>query len=252
MLGASETSQWLAIWLPRLSTDRLRRAHNAPDKATPITSYAKQANAFALTGVDRAGEKCGLRIGMSLADARAMHPAMIAVEANEAADRKLLDRVAAWCECYGPVVVVDAPDGVFLEISGSAHLFGGPDALLIDIEHRLDKQSLSAAYAIAPTPGAAWALARWKPGVIATDSDIAVQLNDLPVGALRLDAEAATFLRRAGLKTIGQILAAPRRTGTRCEPARPLEAPDHLHRTQRPTVALCPVFIRGCGRQSAR
>ena len=42
---------WLAIYLPRLSTDRLIRSGQAPE-GRALAVYTKEANAYALTGVD--------------------------------------------------------------------------------------------------------------------------------------------------------------------------------------------------------
>ena len=80
--------------------------------------------------------KLGLRAGMSLADARAMYPSLIAVDADEAADARTLDAIADWCDRYTPLVGLDPPDGLFLDITGCAHLFGGEAGLCRDLTRR--------------------------------------------------------------------------------------------------------------------
>ena len=72
-------ARWLAIYLPRLATDRLIRSGRAPDDDRALVVYAKQANAYQLTGVDARASALGLRLAMSLADARAMQPSLEAV-----------------------------------------------------------------------------------------------------------------------------------------------------------------------------
>ena len=151
---------WLAIVLPRLKTDRLIRSGQAPE-GRPLAVYAKEANAFLLTGVDARASALGLKLAMSLADARAIHPALATVEAEPDEDARALDNIAAWCERFTPVVVIDPPDGLFLGISGCAHLFGGEAALRNQIVTRLTAQGFAARAALGPTPGAAWALARY-------------------------------------------------------------------------------------------
>lgn len=85
-------ARWMALWLPRLPTDRLRRATSAPPEHAPLALYAKNANAFTLSAVDRCASAAGLHQGMSLADARAMQPDLIAYEADDDdADLKTLD-----------------------------------------------------------------------------------------------------------------------------------------------------------------
>ncbi len=200
-------SVWLALYLPRLSTDRLIRAGRA-DEAKPLVIYAKQANAFLLTGVDARASALGLKLAMSLADARAMQPNLEAFEATPGEDARALDHIAAWCERFTPVVVVDAPDGLFLDITGCAHLFGGEAVLRDQIVTRLAAQGFAVRAALAPTPGAAWALARYARGV--EERDIIQSLAPLPVEALRLEEPSVALLRRLGLKTIGSLLSAPR------------------------------------------
>src|SRR5690606_19096980 len=155
-----------------------------------------------------------------LADARAMQPKLEAVEAEPEEDARAPDNIAAWCERFTPVAVVDPPEGLFLDISGCAHLFGGEEKLRAEIVTRLQAQGFGARAAIAPTPGAAWAFARYRTIAERVDAkrrgeeDWQAELAALPVEALRLDPNAAALLRRLGLKTIGQILDAPRSSFT--------------------------------------
>ena len=145
---------------------------------------------------------------MSLADARAIHPDLAVAEAEPEENARTLDHIATWCERFTPVVVLDAPDGLFLDITGCGHLFGGTQKLRDQIVTRLEAQGFAARAAIAPNPGAAWALARFS-----RENEVAElmqSLAPLPVEALRLEAASASLLRRLGLKTIGQVIAAPR------------------------------------------
>jgi protein ImuB len=241
MRDASTT--WLAIVLPRLKTDRLIRSGLAPE-GRPLAIYAKEANAFLLTGVDARASALGLKLAMSLADARAIHPTLAAVEAEPQEDARALDNIAAWCERFTPIVVIDPPDGLFLDISGCAHLFGGEATLRAQIVTRLNAQGFAARAALAPTPGAAWALARYaQPQNKKRDIGLRAALEQslqqrlpaplrggaggggngralsellapLPIEALRLEEASAALLRRLGLKTVGQLLAAPRSSFT--------------------------------------
>lgn len=142
---------------------------------------------------------------MSLADARAIHPNLAAVEAEPEADARALDNIAAWCERFTPIVVLDPPDGLFLDISGCGHLFGGERALREQIITRLHAQGFGARAALAPTPGAAWALARYSTRAVAGE-DLAETLAPLPIEALRLEEASASFLKRVGIKAIGPLI----------------------------------------------
>ena len=147
---------------------------------------------------------------MTLADARAIRPDLNAVEADIAADSAMLDHIADWCGRYTPIVACDGPNGLFLDITGCAHLFGGEHGLRTDLFERLKAQGFSAQAAIAPTPGAAWALAHFGGPALIDDAGLRAALAPLPVVALRLEAETAALLNRFGLQRIGAILDAPR------------------------------------------
>lgn len=201
--GSNSGRRWLALFLPRLSTDRLIRSGRAPEDR-PLAVYAKDVNAFLLTGVDARASDLGLRLAMSLADARALQPDLTALEAEPEEDARTLDAIGAWCERFTPIVALDPPDGLFLDISGCAHLFGGETALKRQIVTRLHAQGFGSRAAIAATPGAAWALARY--GAQGSGEDLA----QLPIEALRLEEASAALLRRLGLKTVEHVLAAPR------------------------------------------
>ena len=98
---------------------------------------------------------------MALADARAMYPKLPVVEADPEADRRLLEAIADWCDRYTPLVGLDPPDGLLLDVTGCAHLFGGEAALARDLVTRLAQQGLRARVAVADTVGCAWGVARY-------------------------------------------------------------------------------------------
>jgi len=154
------------VWLRRLATDRIARCA-APDDA-PSPAAAERAlvvvtpvkSALRLTAMNDAAARLGLSAGMALADARAMHPRLAVVDADPRADRHLLEAVADWCDRYTPLVGLQPPDGLILDISGCAHLFGGEAALCGDLVGRLHRQGLAVRAGIADTVGCAWAVAR--------------------------------------------------------------------------------------------
>ncbi len=119
--------------------------------------------------------------------------------------------IADWCDRYTPLVGLDPPDGLFLDISGCAHLFGGEAELCRDLTWRLTAQGFHTHVAVADNPGCAYAVARYG---IARDraraAACAMRLQPLPLAALRIDPDIAAPLAQAGLKTIGQLLDLPR------------------------------------------
>lgn len=168
---------------------------------------------------ERAGA-LGLKRGMGLTDARAMHPALEFAEAEPQADHRLLVSLADWCDHYTPLVALDGEDGLFLDITGCAHLFGGEKSLLADLLARLFHQGFDARAGMASTPGMAWAAARYlvegcsKCQIIDKGRE-AETLAPFPLSALRLDTDTVTQLESVGLKTVGAIARAPRAPLTR-------------------------------------
>jgi protein ImuB len=201
------------VFLPRLSSERLRRQWRTLPCAIPVdevlVTVVKDRGVLRLAAVDANGEAVHLTPGMTLADARAMHPRLITIEADAAADRDFLEDLADLCLRYTPLVALDVPQGLLLDITGCAHLFGGEAALRTDLIDRLSRWGLTPRAAIASTIGAAWAFARFGHGDIAEGAEHEA-LGGLPLAALRLPAAMTAALERVGLKRIGDILERPR------------------------------------------
>ena len=158
----------LALWLPLLPTERIFRQRfgrswrsRMPQGTPPLVVSHREDNAQRIAALDARASALRLTIGMGIADARAMHPGIEVVEAEPEADRRLLESLADWCDRYTPLVALDGSDGLFLDITGCAHLFGGERALLDDLLSRLFHQGFEARAGLASTPGAAWAAARF-------------------------------------------------------------------------------------------
>ncbi len=197
----------LSLWLRRLSTDRIVRSREV---ASPLAVYGKRGNAELIVAVDEAAEWLGLSAGIALAQARAMHPALQAIEEDAAADAGLLEKIADWCLRYTPLVALDAPDGLMLDITGCAHLYGGEAALVADLGERIARAGFAYTIAIAGTIGAVHAAAHFgEPASYACGQQHSL-LSPLPLSALRLAADTVAALARVGLKRIGDIVDLPR------------------------------------------
>jgi protein ImuB len=176
----------------------------------PLAVVAKIKSALRLVALDATAERVGLVVGQALADARAMIPSLQVIDADGAADTGLLAAIADWAERYTPLVALAPPHGLMLDITGAAHLFGGEAALRADLVERLQAQGFLARAAIADTPGAAAAVARFGTPAVIPTGEVPAVLASLPLAALRLDHETVFALERVGLKRIGQIMDAPR------------------------------------------
>ncbi|MQX35638.1 Y-family DNA polymerase [Roseospira navarrensis] len=214
----------ISIWLPTFATDRLTRIRNASCAAQADRAFATTeavAGARRLAAVNGAAAGAGLAPGLPLADARAVVPDLAVAESEPAADLRALRALARWCGRWTPTVAVEGLSGtggagLWLDVTGCAHLFGGETALLESVRDRLAALGLTVRVGMADTPGAAWAAARFLDGV--PDGGAALippgaqrqLLGGLPVAALRLPPPARETLGRLGLRTLDDLLRRPR------------------------------------------
>jgi protein ImuB len=105
-----------------------------------------------LTALDEAAEKIGLMKNLGVTEARAIYPAIEVIEEDPAADRRFLEGIADWCDRYTPLVALDGKEGLLLDITGCAHLFGGEKALLKDILSKLLQMGLDVSGVISSSP----------------------------------------------------------------------------------------------------
>jgi len=237
----------LSIWLPRLAIERWAKSNDYPPDA-PVVLTVEGTHGPIIHAVTKAAAECGARLGARLTDARALDPALVAVPADPEGDTVLVEKLARWAGRWSPLVEVDG-DGLRLDVTGVAHLFGGERRLVRDVRRRFAQIGFSTQIAIAPTAAAAWALAhyqplsplrekegpaakRWegegaarfihaplpaspgsRPGSApspAGGEGLLEQLSPLHISALRLDPDTVLTLERLGLKTIGALLSVPR------------------------------------------
>ncbi|HYL48161.1 MAG TPA: DNA polymerase Y family protein [Stellaceae bacterium] len=166
---------------------------------------AEQAKRLFVAAPDALAQASGIVPGQTLADARALAGDLAVAPFDPTAITRALDGIAQWCMRYTPATAPAGDDGIFLDLTGSAPLFGGEAALLTELVARLARQGFTAHAAVAGTPGAAWALAHFAPGTIAASATERAALAGLPVEALRLAPETVTTLHRLGLRTIGAL-----------------------------------------------
>lgn len=212
---------------------RDQAAEDAGDRShKPFVLVEHGVRGTRITAINRAAQLNGAHVGQMLTDARAACPLILVNQAEPEADDDMLERLALWAGRYSPITAIDdtaAPDnvardfGLLLDTSGCDHLFGGEEKMLADCLHRLAAMGFTAHAAIAPTPGAAHALARYGGGsngsgngeagsfIICDHIDQAKSMaTSLPVEALRLDFDRTTLLRRLGLKTAHSVIRVPR------------------------------------------
>lgn len=156
----------------------------------------------------------GVRPGMTLAEARALCPSLACLEHDHAGDRRGLEALGRWMTCFTPVVAVGWSDEpvLFLDLTGSEWCFGNIVQLTERVTRAIRRFDIPARIAVAPTAGAAWALASAgkTSGLIVDAGGLRNALASLPITSLRLPPDIVRALHHLGLRTIEQLLALPR------------------------------------------
>lgn len=204
-----------SVWLPRFGMELWRRTaareRSLPPDDALVALKVEGAHGPVIHALSAGAEAAGLRIGQRVVDARAAHPNLHAEDADPCFEEAALRRLMGWARRWCPWTAVDGADGLILDLTGSAHLHGGPVRTLADVEERLAMLGLTARTAIAPTRGAAWAMARFGPARSVTGPQgLVAALDPLPVRALRIGPDQARLLDRVGLKTIGALAGVDR------------------------------------------
>jgi protein ImuB len=208
-------SVWLADWpIAVWLKPGAGQPRTPPPEGAPFALVGRGPHGLTLSALNAAARAKGLHLGQAHADACAMVPDLVSAPAEPEQDLAALRRLALWAERFSPFVAVDTHtpglEGLFIDITGGAHLFGGEAALLVELEARLSRAGVTAKAAVADAPAAAWALARFSEDSIAAPGRTREALAPLPVEALRLEPQAVVLLRRFGLKRIGDLYGLPR------------------------------------------
>jgi protein ImuB len=229
----------LSIWLPHLAIERWAKSSDSAPEA-PVVLTVEGPHGPLIHTVTKAAAERGAKAGARLTDARALDPALVAIPADLEGDAALARRLARWAGRWSPLVEVDGADGLRLDVTGVAHLFGGEEGLVRDVRRCFARTGLTTWIAIAPTTTAAWALAHFSPSpewgegdsakqsgvrgigadrlgrapspcpLPAGERELVAALTPLHVSALRLDPDTVRTLERLGLKTIGALLGVTR------------------------------------------
>ncbi|WP_290841356.1 DNA polymerase Y family protein [Flavobacterium sp.] len=202
-------ARYVSIWFPYLLTDYVvRKKSELRDVAFVVASpergrlLVKAANALAV--------KKGIHTGMVVADCKAIFPDLEVIEAEAGRAQKLLRALAEWCIGYTPFSSVDSPDGLILDGSGCAHLWGGEQKYLESMRARLGNYGYHVQVAMADTIGAAWAMARFGSGIeVVKPGSQHHALIQLPAAALRLEEPVLAKLKKLGLDRVGSFIAMP-------------------------------------------
>lgn len=150
---------------------------------------------------------------MALTQARALVPGLDVREHDPEKDSAFLARLGLLAaRRWTPRAAVSGADGLWLDLSGVAHLFGGEEKMARRILGFAARLGLTARIAVAGTIGAAHALARHggEALTLCPSGAEAQALRYFPLSALRIEEAIAAAAHRLGVETVGDLLAMPR------------------------------------------
>ena len=176
----------------------------------PLAVSARRDGRELISRCNRAAAALGIRPGLPLQAALALHGGLRVHARDPQAEQAALEDLALWAYQLSPRIAFD-PLMLLLEIGASLRLFGGLEGLL---DH-LDREGRQLVHrfrrAVAPTPAAAALLARTRPGsIIETSEALAAELARIPLDRLTRERKARGLIARIGLSSIGDCLALPR------------------------------------------
>lgn len=220
-----------SLYLPNLGIERLRRSAPAPRPSAPegrprdVRDWIPASAGELLATTQRSGQRIllaavspeaaalGLYPGMPVTQARVLAPGLELRDADPEGDAAFLTRLALFAASrWTPAAALSGADGLWLDISGGSHLFGGEAAMCRRILRFCARLGFTARVAIAGTTGAAHALARFGADriTLCPKGGEAQALAQLPLAALRLEDAVLAAAKHFGIGSIGELIAMPR------------------------------------------
>lgn len=180
-------------------------------KDQPFVLAAPTRGRMVVTAASKAAVARGITVGMVVADCRAILPELEVIEDIPGLPEKLLTAQAEWCIRYTPIAAIDLPDGLILDATGCAHLWGGEQPYLKDLFSKLKGYGYTVQVGMADTIGAAWATARYGSYPIIASKEQREAILPLPPVALRLEPAIVQKLEKLGLYLVRSFIDMPRR-----------------------------------------
>ncbi len=207
---------WLALYFPQLPLEVFSRGRQ---QTGPLAIVETDAGRERIARCNGAAQGHGIRPGLALSAALALHGGLALRARERERERQALRELALWAYQFSARIAFE-PSLLLLEVGASRRLFGGLAALLDRVQREAAQLGYSTQHALAPTATAAGLLARRRPGCrVDTLDALRAVAASLPLAALTRDPDARALIRHIGLASIGDVLALPRaELARRCGP----------------------------------
>ena len=202
--------RFISIWFPHLLTDWLTRCRPALRDQAFVLALPDHGRMI-VTAASMVAQEQGITKGMAVADARALIGNLQVIDDKPGQAGRILNALGEWAIRFTPVAAADLPDGLILDVTGCAHLWGGEQLYMEDIVGRLTRIGYQVRAGMADTIGAAWAVARFGPAsAIVPAGEQSTVLMEMPPAALRLEPGICERLIKLGLRQAGSFAGMPR------------------------------------------
>ncbi len=202
--------RYLSLWFKQLLTDQLTISNPSLNEV-PLVISVKERGRQSVKSCNNFALKQGIKIGMTIADVKALLPDVVLEDDVTGTEFLLLKELGEWCVRFSPIVAIDEPDGLMLDITGCCHLWQGEVPYLQELLTRIRKKGYQVRGAIADTAGTAWAIARYgKEKAIIESGEHYYSILSLPPAALRLEDNLVQRLHKLGMYRIENFIDIPR------------------------------------------
>lgn len=197
---------WLTISLPNLALDALGDfSHRGP-----VAAAEPDRDRLRIAAVNAAAQAAGVRPGIDVGAALAFDSTLEILPRSIAAEQACLQSFAAWAQWITPLVGIEPPDALSLEVGGSLKLFGGLASVKQALEAELAQRRWTHRMSVAPTPLASLWLARGGAADILEHESLAARVGALPLSVTGWPPDVRALLTDMGIRTVGECCRLPR------------------------------------------
>jgi protein ImuB len=219
--GVLNEPLWLAVWLPGLAlqaVDHPAADYSAADhesaheraRQRPSVVVEPSQGRLCVVAADACARSLGIEPGLNLNAAFAFSGSLRVLERSPRAETVHLETLAAACRRLTPVVSLEPPESLLLEVRASLKLFGGLSNIRKVLTQEIEGRGFTFHAAAAPTPlGALW-LARHRGGEALSTEALLSCSGALPLEVTRWPEPVRAVLKDMGVATIGDCLRLPR------------------------------------------
>ncbi|MEY4642832.1 MAG: hypothetical protein RLZZ227_2826 [Pseudomonadota bacterium] len=203
---------WIALYLPDLSLQLAQRACETQRACVVADGPALRP---LVRCANNAALDSGVNPGMPLAAARALTGDLVVLPRDLSAELQALHNLGCWASQFTPGLVVKHGEGLLLDVGTVLQMHGGLSRLLIRLGQGIKELGYHAQPGVAPTPIAAWLLARARHQGLRVRmcrelAALPERLAPLPLSLLDWPADELQKLHALGIRRIEDCVKLPR------------------------------------------